>query len=101
MADLREIETLIEAHINAKAEHDRLFALNDQDLAPQQAVSDALEPLDAALIAICAARPSDKDAAARRSEYLNAKAWDSIDCCEGLGKEVIAALVGAAWEAQP
>ena len=101
MADLREIETLIVRHIEAIAEHNRLFALNDQGLAPDRAVSDALGPIDDALIALCAVRPSRQDAADRRAEYLNNEIWDAIDSCEGLGKAVIAALVGSAWEVQP
>jgi hypothetical protein len=94
MADLLQVEALIAAHINAKAEHDRLFALNDQGLASNQAVSDALGPLDDALIALCAARPVEAAACSRRAEYLNATVPDAIDCNMGLTKAVISALVG-------
>lgn len=96
MADLREIETLIANHINAVAEHDRLFTLEDWGLASQKDVSASLEPIDAALVALCAARPDDAAAEARRAAYLKAKVPEAIYCERTLTEAVIAALVGGA-----
>jgi hypothetical protein len=96
MADLSEIEALIAAHINAVAEHERLFNLEDWGLAPKEDVSAALTPIDDALVAICAARPADAAAEARRTKYINDKVAEAIYGDTGLTEAVIAALVGGA-----
>jgi hypothetical protein len=96
MADLREIEALIAAHINAVAEHERLFNLEDWGLAPKEDVSAALAAIDDALVAICAARPADAVAGGRRAKYINDKAAEAIYGDTGLTEAVIAALVGGA-----
>lgn len=96
MADLHAIETLIASHINAVAELDRVFYLEDWGLASKEDVNAKLDPVNAALLALCAAQPSDAVAAGRRAEYLNSKVPEAIDGCKGLTVAVIAALVGGA-----
>ncbi|PWJ73856.1 hypothetical protein C7441_12540 [Pseudaminobacter salicylatoxidans] len=96
MADLREIETLISNHINAAAERDRLFHLQDWGLASKEDMNATLGPVDAALIALCAAQPSDSEASSRRARYLNGHVPEAIDGSRGLTVAVIAALVGGA-----
>lgn len=87
------IEDLIRAYINAKAEHDRLFALNDQGLESEQAVLDALGPISDALIALCRARSIDPFERDRRRQYLSATLYDAIEGCEGLIRAVLEALL--------
>lgn len=94
MADLREIEKLITDHIKAVVNHELMFNLNDWGLASDKETSAALDSIDVSLIALCAAQPSDDAAAARRSEYLNAKVPDAIYDNKAMAKEVVAALVG-------
>lgn len=96
MADLREIETLIANHINATAERDRLFYLEDWGLASKEDLNATLGPVDAALIALCAAQPDDAVAASRRAKYLNSKVPQALYCERTLTVAVIAALVGGA-----
>lgn len=96
MADLHEIEGLIAAHINASAEHDRLFDLEDWGLASKEELNAALAPVDAALVALCAAQPGDAAATSRRAKYLNSKVPEAIHSERTLAAAVIAALVGGA-----
>lgn len=94
MADLLQVEALIANHINAVIEHERLFNLEDWGLASKEDVRAALNPIDDALVALCAAQPSDAVAAGRRAKYLNAKAPDAIYGNSALIASVVAALVG-------
>ncbi len=96
MADLLQVETLIAAHINAVAEYNRLFDLEEWGLASKEDLHAAAEPVDAALIDLCAARPSDAAADARRAKYLNVKVTEAIYGDTDLTNAVIAALVGGA-----
>lgn len=96
MADLLQVESLIAAHINAVADQNRLFELGDWGLASKEDIRAAAEPVDAALIDLCAARPSDAAADARRAEYLNVKVPEAVYGDTDLANAVIAALVGGA-----
>jgi hypothetical protein len=96
MADLREIEALIAAHINATADRDRLLDLQDWGLASKEDANATQSPFDAALIALCAAQPGDAAAAGRRAKYLNDRVPEAIYCARRLTVAVIAALVGGA-----
>ena len=92
---LSPIQQLIANHINAQAEHDRLFSLEDWKLNPFDRVSAALGPLDDALIAICAARPTDDAERELRSAYLDAlKIPSLVDGTPALEDTVYAALNG-------
>ena len=94
MSDLREIETLIANHINAVCGHERLFTLEDWGLPTKEEVSATIELIDAALVALCAARPDDAAAVARRAACLKAKVPGAIYGERCLTEAVIAALVG-------
>lgn len=84
---------LIEAHINARAEHDRLFGLNDWGLSTQKAVNDAVDEIDRTLVAICAARPSSPADVKFRRDYLLDRLPSELDLCPDLLKAVLPVLI--------
>lgn len=87
------IADLIAGHILAKAEHDKLFELSDHGLADEAEVTATLDPLDDALIAICAARPADRGEQAFRAKYLRAVLPNAIASAPELAGEIVEALV--------
>lgn len=87
------VATLIEAHISAKAEHDRLFDLNDWGLSTQKAVNEAVDEIDRTLVAICAARPSYPAEAQLRRHYLLTRLPSDLDLCPDLLKAVLPVLI--------
>lgn len=98
MAELTPIGQLIADHINACADHERMFRLNDYDLAEDAAVDAACQQIDAALLALCRARPTTlKDQL--RFEYLSPRLVEATDGSRGLIKTVFDALLGVdEWE---
>lgn len=64
------VATLIEAHINAVAEHNRLFNLADWKIIPQSEPQAALLRIDETLIALCAQHPATPAEAKLRFDYL-------------------------------
>lgn len=93
MSELPNVRRLIAAHINAIAEHDRLFNLNDWKLVDDATVCEALRPIDDALVAICAARPAETCDIELRQSYIADHAAKAIDGCPELIQRVIVALV--------
>lgn len=87
------VSRLIEAHINARAEHDRLFGLNDWGLSTQQAVNEAVDEIDGALVEICRSRPSSPADAALRRQYLLDRLPFELDQCPDLLKAVLPVLI--------
>lgn len=61
---------MIAAHIEAVAEHNRLFDLADWKIVPQSEPQAALLRIDNALIALCAERPATPAEAQLRFDYL-------------------------------
>jgi hypothetical protein len=86
------IETLIAAHEAAIAEHNATFEDEgvDQDKL--------LHNIDATLIAIVAARPTDPTEAARRRAWLSANLVKETDACSGLMQRVYDALLAPTGE---
>lgn len=82
------VEMLVADHINALAEHDRLFQLGDWGLVPEDEVRAALGPLNDALIALCAARPTDPPQIELRRAYLNAVLPEAVDGSAELAKSI-------------
>lgn len=87
------VSRLIEAHINARAEHDRLFGLNDWGLSTQQAVNEAVDEIDRALVEICRSRPSSPVDVALRRQYLLDRLPSDLDLCPDLLKAVLPVLI--------
>lgn len=94
LATLSEIENLISAHINAFAEHDRLYHLSDWGLCDDRLAGDALGKADAILVQLCRTRPVSPEAATRRREYLSAKVPPTIEGIKGgIKQEIVDALI--------
>ncbi|RWO95097.1 hypothetical protein [Mesorhizobium sp.] len=92
---LSAMSSLIAAHINATAEHERLFRLQDWHLVAQTIETAALDPLDDVLVALCAARPTTPREQWLRQKYLaSLKIADKINGCRGLTESVLEALIG-------
>lgn len=95
MTDLSPIQILIQNHINAQAEHSRLFDLNDWGLVDGDTETAALDPLDDALIAICGAHPTTSADAELRRRYLVANLIKRLEGCPDLTGRAVKALIGA------
>lgn len=87
--DLQNVNALIKAYEEAIAHHDRLF---NQD-ASQEVCAEALGPINDALIAICADRPTSPEGRQRRRKYLAGRLFEDTDGCAGLIKAVFDALL--------
>lgn len=95
MVDLSPTQKLIADHINARAEHDRLFNLEDWKLVDSKVESEALDAADDALVALCAGRPETEEDRELWSKYLaSIDIPQKIDGCRDLTGRVIAALIG-------
>lgn len=92
---LSPIQELIKQDINARAEHSRLFELHDWGLVGGDTLTAALDSMDTALIALCAARPATPADADLRKEYLTKILVDRLDGCRELLKEAMTALISA------
>jgi hypothetical protein len=82
------IEDLVANHIGALADHYRLFHLSDWGLVSDDAPGKALGAINDTLIALCAARPYDRDQAELRRAYLTAVLPEAVDGCAALSKSV-------------
>ena len=95
MADLSPVQQLIADHINARAEHDRLFNLEDWKLVDGKVESEALDAADDALVALCAGRPETEEDRKLWIRYLSSiDIPQKIDGCRDLTGRVIAVLIG-------
>lgn len=90
---LSSMQELIAAHVNALAEHNRLFALSDWGLVGDEAACDALDPLDDALVAICRARPLERADHELRERYLAGVLPDAMDSNRTVTELLCAALI--------
>lgn len=94
-SDLREIKNLISAHINAFAEHDRLYHLSDWGLCDDRLASDAICKADEVLVQLCKARPVSPEAVTLRRQYLSAKVPPTIEGIRGgIKQDIVDALIG-------
>lgn len=92
------IRQLVAAHIEASANHNRAFDLIGWKVAKEGEFGDTIAPIDAAIIALCAARPLTLEEAALKCEYLKQELYPVLDGNEGMTKRVVEALLNAASE---
>lgn len=95
------IRQLVAAHIDAVANHDRIFSLSDWKVIDRDEMHDALKPVDDALIALCAGRPSTQEEAKLKQLYLDAELHRAVYNNEGLTKRAIDALLNAVSVPEP
>jgi hypothetical protein len=81
-----DIQALIDAHKAAQQRHE---AMSHTEMIKLN----SLAAIDAALVAICAARPSAPEAIDRRRAYLMAELWFAIQNSPGMATRVFEALL--------
>lgn len=95
MADLSPAMQAIAEHIHASAEARRQGELEEWKLIPKGSEFTSYDAMDNALVAVCAARPSDSADLAIWQKYLRSiEIPAKIDGCDELSKRVVAALIG-------
>jgi hypothetical protein len=95
MTDLSPTMQAIANHIHACAEARRQGELEDWKLIPKGAEFLSYDAMDDALVAVCAARPTDGGDLAIWQKYLRSiEIPAKIDGCADLSKRVVAALIG-------
>lgn len=92
------IQQLVAAHIEASANHNRAFDLIGWKVANEGEFGDTIAPIDAAIIALCAARPLTPEEATLKREYLKQELYPVVDGNEGMTKRVVNALLDAGGE---
>ncbi|PZU18944.1 MAG: hypothetical protein DI589_22955 [Shinella sp.] len=92
------ISQLVAAHIEASTNHNRAFDLIGWKVAKEGEFGNTIAPIDDAIIALCAARPSTLEEATLKREYLKQELYPVLDGNEGMTKRVVEALLNAASE---
>ena len=95
------IQQLVTAHIEVTARHNRAFDLIGWKIAKEEEFGNTIDPIDDAIIALCAARPSTTEEATLKREYLKQELYPVLDGNEGMTKRVVEALLNAASEPEP
>lgn len=93
MSQVEEISRMIELHKATIEAHNVLFEQNDHGKVDDKVVSAALGPIDDALIALCATKPTAPDASRIRREYLSQVLVADTYCNSGMAQAVFDAFL--------
>jgi hypothetical protein len=95
MTGLSPTMQAIAEHIHASAEARRQGELEDWKLIPKGSEFPCYDAMDDALVAVCAARPTDNADLAIWQKYMRSiEVAAKIDGCADLSQRVVAALIG-------